>query len=77
MHQDPIGLEGGDNLFLYAPNTSNWSDALGLAPKKRCGCRRDPCDITRHRDQPSPRRPQRLASCSSRRMGQKSRIRQI
>jgi len=42
VHQDPIRLEGDDNLFLYAPNTSNWSDALGLAPKKRCGCRRDP-----------------------------------
>ncbi|MFC4928995.1 hypothetical protein [Delftia deserti] len=26
-------------------------------PKKRCGCHRDPCDITRHCDQPSQRRP--------------------
>ncbi|MCI3943271.1 type IV secretion protein Rhs [Pseudomonas syringae] len=27
--QDPIGLSGGDNLYLYAPNPIRWTDALG------------------------------------------------
>ena len=31
--QDPIGLLGGDNLYVYAPNPVGWTDALGLAPK--------------------------------------------
>ena len=29
--QDPIGLEGGINLYQYAPNTLLWVDPLGLA----------------------------------------------
>ncbi|WP_177342387.1 RHS repeat-associated core domain-containing protein, partial [Pseudomonas sp. ICMP 3272] len=29
--QDPIGLSGGDNLYLYAPNPTVWADPLGLA----------------------------------------------
>ncbi|WP_183133188.1 RHS repeat-associated core domain-containing protein, partial [Pseudomonas syringae group genomosp. 3] len=29
--QDPIGLSGGDNLYLYAPNPYGWVDYLGLA----------------------------------------------
>ncbi|WP_232923243.1 RHS repeat-associated core domain-containing protein, partial [Pseudomonas amygdali] len=28
--QDPIGLSGGDNLYLYAPNPYGWVDPLGL-----------------------------------------------
>ncbi|KPZ17841.1 Rhs family protein [Pseudomonas syringae pv. viburni] len=27
--QDPIGLSGGDNLYLYAPNPYGWVDPLG------------------------------------------------
>ncbi|WP_328590116.1 RHS repeat-associated core domain-containing protein, partial [Pseudomonas amygdali] len=27
--QDPIGLSGGDNLYLYAPNPYEWVDPLG------------------------------------------------
>ncbi|KPZ24144.1 RHS repeat-associated core domain-containing protein, partial [Pseudomonas coronafaciens] len=27
--QDPIGLSGGDNLYLYAPNPYRWVDPLG------------------------------------------------
>lgn len=27
---DPIGLAGGTNLYLYAPNTQSWIDPLGL-----------------------------------------------
>ena len=57
VHQDPIGLEGGDNPFVYAPNPSDWNDPLGLKRKKTCGCRQDPCGIAKHKDQPSPRRP--------------------
>ncbi|WP_208293447.1 polymorphic toxin type 8 domain-containing protein [Zophobihabitans entericus] len=30
VNQDPIGLLGGDNSYLFAPNTNNWSDPLGL-----------------------------------------------
>ncbi|RQR62562.1 type IV secretion protein Rhs [Burkholderia sp. Bp9125] len=31
ISQDPIGLAGGPNLYRYAPETSRWSDPLGLA----------------------------------------------
>ncbi|WP_288490970.1 RHS repeat-associated core domain-containing protein [uncultured Pantoea sp.] len=30
--QDPIGLEGGWNLYQYAPNPNGWVDPLGLSP---------------------------------------------
>jgi len=29
--KDPIGLFGGDNLYMYAPNPTFWIDQLGLA----------------------------------------------
>ncbi|WP_231623941.1 RHS repeat domain-containing protein [Neisseria sp. 83E34] len=29
-NQDPIGLEGGTNLYQFAPNAQSWTDALGL-----------------------------------------------
>ena len=29
-NQDPIGLDGGDNLYLFAFNSQIWVDALGL-----------------------------------------------
>ena len=29
--QDPIGLEGGWNLYQYAPNPLGWIDPLGLS----------------------------------------------
>nr|WP_320200698.1 RHS repeat-associated core domain-containing protein [Agrobacterium sp. rho-13.3]MDX8310232.1 RHS repeat-associated core domain-containing protein [Agrobacterium sp. rho-13.3] len=29
--QDPIGLNGGENLFIYSNNPSAWIDPLGLA----------------------------------------------
>jgi len=29
ISQDPIGLEGGENLYAYAPNPIGWSDPLG------------------------------------------------
>ena len=35
IHQDPIGLEGGSNVYQYAPNPVNWVDPLGLTAK---GC---------------------------------------
>ncbi|WP_306168987.1 RHS repeat-associated core domain-containing protein [Halomonas sp. MMSF_3323] len=28
---DPIGLAGGENLYMYAPNPTGWVDPLGLA----------------------------------------------
>ncbi|WP_281434727.1 RHS repeat-associated core domain-containing protein, partial [Erwinia phyllosphaerae] len=31
---DPIGLQGGLNLYVYAPNPLNWVDPLGLT---KCG----------------------------------------
>ena len=30
VSQDPIGLEGGQNLYQYAPNPSGWVDEYGL-----------------------------------------------
>ncbi|MGK0546236.1 RHS repeat-associated core domain-containing protein [Halomonas cupida] len=33
--QDPIGLAGGDNLYVYAPNPTGWVDPLGLSG---CNC---------------------------------------
>jgi RHS repeat-associated protein len=27
--QDPIGIDGGDNLYAYAPNSNRWIDPLG------------------------------------------------
>src|SRR5690606_13344221 len=30
---DPIGLEGGFNLYQYAPNPVSWIDPWGLSPK--------------------------------------------
>ena len=33
VSQDPIGLQGGMNLFEYAPNTTSWIDPLGLNKK--------------------------------------------
>ena len=31
VHQDPIGLVGGTNSFIFAPNSTAWIDPLGLA----------------------------------------------
>ena len=55
VHQDPIGLEGGENPFWYAPNPFYWSDVFGLKRKKTCGCHADPCGLAPHGSQPSPR----------------------
>ena len=30
VNQDPIGLEGGDNLYAFAPNAQTWVDIFGL-----------------------------------------------
>ena len=38
VSSDPVGLEGGSNLHLYAPNSTEWIDPLGLNPR----CRYDP-----------------------------------
>ncbi|WP_418030223.1 RHS repeat domain-containing protein [Neisseria sp. Marseille-Q1983] len=29
VNQDPIGLEGGENLYAFAPNAQNWIDPSG------------------------------------------------
>ena len=34
IHQDPIGLLGGNNLYQYAANPIGWIDVLGLNKKK-------------------------------------------
>ncbi len=33
--RDPIGLNGGSNVFQYAPNPTGWIDPFGLNPKCR------------------------------------------
>ena len=30
VNQDPIGLQGGDNMYWFAPNANQWIDILGL-----------------------------------------------
>ncbi len=30
ISRDPIGLTGGTNIYAYAPNSTSWTDALGL-----------------------------------------------
>jgi RHS repeat-associated protein len=34
---DPIGLEGGENLHVYSPNPTTWSDPLGWANRPNNG----------------------------------------
>lgn len=34
LSQDPIGLEGSENFYQYAPNPVHWVDPLGLVSKK-------------------------------------------
>jgi RHS repeat-associated protein len=34
INQDPIGLLGGDNNYLYVPNPVAWVDPLGLICKE-------------------------------------------
>ena len=31
VHQDPIGLWGGFNVYFFGPNLTQWADPLGLA----------------------------------------------
>ena len=33
--QDPIGLDGGDNLYQFAPNIQDWVDVFGLARRNK------------------------------------------
>ena len=42
VSQDPIGLQGGMNLFEYAPNPIVWIDFLGLTPSKKSSHSDDP-----------------------------------
>ena len=42
IHQDPIGLLGGVNLYQYAPNPISWIDPLGLAGRGANGVVRGP-----------------------------------
>ena len=32
VNQDPIGLEGVENFYWFAPNVQRWIEPLGLAP---------------------------------------------
>ena len=38
VSQDPIGLQGGSNLYIYAPNPLTWIDPFGLSPSGGCSC---------------------------------------
>ena len=35
INQDPIGLDGGDNLYQFAPNVQDWVDVFGLARRNK------------------------------------------
>ncbi len=35
ISKDPIGLLGGNNVYAYAPNSTSWTDALGLNNKNK------------------------------------------
>ena len=35
VNQDPIGLDGGDNLYWFALNAQDWIDPLGLVKSKK------------------------------------------
>ena len=35
ISRDPIGLMGGNNVFQYAPNPTDWIDPFGLAKSKK------------------------------------------
>ena len=37
VNQDPIGLDGGDNLYWFALNMQEWVDPLGLATRPNNG----------------------------------------
>ncbi|MES2150245.1 MAG: PAAR-like domain-containing protein [Pseudomonadota bacterium] len=41
--QDPIGILGGQNAYLYAPNATIWSDPLGLSKTCPTHPTCDPC----------------------------------
>ena len=44
VSQDPIGLDGGENSYQYAPTPNAWIDPLGL--KKKCrNCDEIECDF--------------------------------
>ena len=51
VHQDPIGLLGGMNLFTYAPNPNIWLDPYGLtkwgAIFRKAGGGEPPCGMVR------------------------------
>ncbi|WKJ90897.1 RHS repeat-associated core domain-containing protein [Methylomonas montana] len=42
IHQDPIGLRGGSNVYRYAQNPVNWIDPLGLTGKDCMSALPDP-----------------------------------
>jgi RHS repeat-associated protein len=56
VSQDPIGLSGGENLFIYAKSPLGWIDPFGLSPKKNsknsanCPCdeKEDECPNRKH-----------------------------
>jgi RHS repeat-associated protein len=50
ISQDPIGLEGGSNIFLYAPNPTSWTDPYGLKPSKTCECQKIRDKLQAHAD---------------------------
>ena len=39
--RDPIGLNGGSNVFAYAPNPTGWIDPLGLITRHQLGTFKD------------------------------------
>ncbi|WP_422085991.1 RHS repeat domain-containing protein [Variovorax sp.] len=50
VSRDPIGLDGGNNIYQYAPNPSHWVDPLGLAKKDQKS--QKPCQSKKNSTEP-------------------------
>ncbi|MET3382215.1 MULTISPECIES: RHS repeat-associated core domain-containing protein [Variovorax] len=50
VSRDPIGLDGGNNIYQYAPNPSQWVDPLGLAKKDQKS--QKPCQSKKNSTEP-------------------------
>ena len=53
VNQDPIGLLGDENFYIFSPNVYDWIDPLGL--KKKASARKPKCVSTKSTGRTKPR----------------------